>query len=287
MTLTINLSRVKNNYLRLKESLPQALIFYAIKANYDKQILKTLSNLDCGAEVCSEYEYTLARKAGFKRIMINGFVKPLKCFMQNAESISQEIRGLRGARMRIKQDSKVGLSEDEILCCHWDCISFHTSRARINEWKELLDKAIILSEKTRAKYINAGGGINQERINELKKIKKKIIIEPGRELVENAGELTSKVLAVKGNNVIISTGINFFNKLSMSKYNIDVVGREQDKRTMTYQVCGPIPTDIDSIGNYNLPEVKAGDTLRIKNCGAYTLSTANNWTRLKPRIKYD
>jgi len=275
---------VKENYSRLKEF----LVFYAIKANYDTRILKTLARLGCGAEVCSEHEYQTARRAGFKRIMINGFVKPLKCFMQNAESISQEIKGLRGARIRVRPDSKIGLSDEEILCSHWDCIAFHTSRAGLDEWKGLLKKAILLADKTHADYINAGGGINKERIEELRKIKnKKIIIEPGRELVENACELTSKVLAVKNNNVVIDTGINFFSKLSMSRYDVEVIGKENEKRNRTYKVCGPIPTDIDSIGNYNLPEVRPGDTLRIKNCGAYTMSLASNWTRQKPRIKYE
>lgn len=281
--LIIYTERVKKNYEELKNALPEAIIAYAIKANYDKSILKILKELGSAAEVCSEYEYEIAKKIGFKKIIINGFLlKPLPCYLQNVEYLNQEVLNLRGARMRLGSTSKMGLSDDEILSRKWDAVSFHSSRAKIGEWRGYLSKAIKLADKTQACIIDAGGGINRERINALKKIDKQIIIEPGTQLVENAVELLAEVLMIKGQNVIIDTGINFFNKLSMSRYEVEVVDREKEKRNKVYRVCGPIPTDLDSIGSYNLPELKAGDKLRIKNCGAYTMSLASDWTRRRP-----
>jgi hypothetical protein len=63
------------------------------------------------------------------------------------------------------------------------------------------------------------------------------------------------------------------------------LAKKTRKRKQDLQGLRPIPTDIDSIGNYNLPEVRPGDTLRIKNCGAYTMSLASNWTRQKTKNK--
>jgi|GEM_PF-3235742 len=285
-TFQINLNKVKKNYEELVKELPNAVIAYALKANYDKRILKTLSELGCAAEVCSENEYELARKAGFKRIIINGFVvKPLKCYLQNVELIDQEVNGLRGVRMKLEEKSKVGVSENEIKGT-WDCIAFHSSRAGISEWKLVLERALKLAERTGARMIDAGGGINKDRIELLKKIDKKLIIEPGRQLVEEACSLRTRVIAVKGSNVIIDTGISFFNKLSMSKYEVIALGRENEKKNKQYRVCGPVPTDLDNIGCYSLPELKAGDELLIKNCGAYTLSLSSDWVNKKPAITY-
>ncbi len=283
--IIIHLSKVKENYERLKKALPNAIIAYALKANYDKRILKTLKEQGSAVEICSEYEYEIAKKIGFEKIIINGFItKQLKCCLQNVESAEQKVLGLRGARMKLFKDSKIGLNEKEILKSKWDCISFHSSRAKTSEWKKYLKKALRLADKTSAGIIDAGGGINEEKIKLLKKTDKKLIIEPGRALVENACELKTRILMIKGKNVIIDTGINFFNKLSMSKYEVEVIGKENEKKNHVYRVCGPIPTDIDNIGKHNLPRVKAGDCLRIKNCGAYTMSMASNWTRKKPRI---
>ncbi|MBD3311968.1 hypothetical protein GF352_00730 [archaeon] len=283
--LEVNPEKAKKNYEELKKELPNAVIAYALKANYDPRILKTLSKAGCGAEVCSEYEYRLAKRKGFEKIIINGYVKPMNCWLQNVEETGLKIKGLKGARIKPFNTSKLGLSEEEILKKEWDCIAYHSSRTSINEWKKILEKARKLTRKTGAELIDAGGGLTTERIKLLKKIDN-LIIEPGRALVENTCTLKTRVLAVKDENVIIDTGLNFFNKLSMSNYQVEVKGKENKKKSRAYRVCGPVPTDLDNIGKHNLPLVKKNDTLIIKNCGAYTTSMASNWTRKKPVPKY-
>lgn len=284
--LLINLSRVKDNYNNLRAALPKALIAYALKANYDKKILKTLNGLGCAVEVCSEYEYGIAKKNGFKTVIVNGFVKPLKCFLQNVEDVNQKvISDKRGVRLSLEKNSKVGLSEKEIKG-RWDCIAFHSSKAKLSDWKEKLNKALMIADNVGADYFDIGGGVNEERIKLLNMISKNLIIEPGRQLVENACELVTEVLMIKDDNVIIDTGFNFFNKLSMSRYEVEVIGRENEKRNHIYRICGPIPTDLDNIGKYGLPQVKTGDKLRIKNCGAYNMNLASDWVREKPLVSY-
>jgi diaminopimelate decarboxylase len=274
----INLKKVKENYLIMKEELPNAIIAYALKANYDKKILKTLKDLGCSAEVCSDYELGIAKRIGFKKIIRNGYGKG-NAWLRNVEVIEDRAntKGLIGARLRLSEKSKLGISEKEILSQKWDCIAIHTR----NEFKKSLNKAIRIGKKVGAKYIDAGGGISPERIKLLKKVNN-LIIEPGRDLVENACRAISKVLAVKGKKVIIDCGMNFLNKFSNSKFKVTAPG----KKDHGYKVYGPIPTDIDNIGNHNLPRLKRGDEVVIENAGAYTLSMASNWTQRIPKIKY-
>ncbi len=277
MILFINPEKARLNYLKLKEALPNAIIAYAIKANYDKKILSALAKEGCAAEVCSDYEHIIAKKAGFKRIIRNGFGKLRAAWLTNVEDVNAPVMGMKGARLHLNEKSKMGIDEKELLKHKWDCIAFHTR----DGFKEALKKAENIAAKTGAGFIDVGGGINEERIKLLKG-KENIIVEPGRYLVEDACEVVSKVLAVKGDKIIIDCGMNFLNKFSNSRFVVTAQG----KKNRSYKVFGPIPTDIDNIGVHNLPELKAGDEVIIKNAGAYTLSMASAWTRPLPKIRY-
>lgn len=279
---TINLKKVKDNYERLKKELPDALIAYALKANYDTKILKALASLGCSAEVCSEYEHAMALRAGFKKIIRNGFSPSGKAWLTNVEDLSDipKIKGLIGARLSLDPKSKLGLPEGEILTRKWDCISIHTRE----DFTNALLKAEEIANKVSAKYVDAGGGFSIDRLDVLKKIRHALIIEPGRYLVSNACELICKVLAVKNDKIIIDAGMNLLNKFADNKYNVRA--EKQGTRNHAYKIYGPIPTDIDSIGTHNLPLLEKGDTLVIENAGAYTLSMFSKWILPKPRIKY-
>lgn len=302
----INLGKVKENYLKLKDLLPKQIIAYALKANYDEKILRTLASEGCYAEACSLYEFEKADKAGFDKIILNGFhtkndlIKIKNAFLINVESakelsILKEIKysGLIGARIKIKENSKLGLTKNEILNNKFDCVSFHTgTQFKEEDFFNNLKTANELAEKVGAKYIDVGGGYG-ERINEtfIKKVlastNKKLIIEPGRLLVGNACELICDIIEIKGSNIIIDTGFNFLSKISESKYEVEVIGKEKNIRNKVYSICGPIPTDLDSIGKYSLPIISENDKIKIKNCGAYTLSLASKFTRELPKIIYN
>ncbi len=278
----INLKKIEENYIKLKELLPDAIIAYALKANYDKRILSILSSLGCYAEVCSLYEYNIAKKY-FKHIIKNGF-GVCNAWLVNLENVHDRprVNNLIGARIR-QDKSKLGIDPEEIKKYKWDCVSFHTRK----NFKEMLNLAVSLADITDAEYIDVGGGfreeIDHERISLIKSIKKKVIVEPGRYLVANACEVISKVIAVKDDIIVIDCGMNFLNKFSNSKY---IVVSEKPGPKKPYKVCGPIPTDIDNIGFHNLPKLEKGDKVIIKNAGAYTLSMASNWTHKIPKIIY-
>lgn len=285
-TFTINTEQAKKNYTELCKALPDALIAYAIKANYDKKILATLAREGCLAEACSDYEHKIAEKAGFKKVIRNGYGRLRKAWLTNAETIEQreQIKGLIGARLRLDPKSKLGIDEKDIIKHKWDCIGVHTRE----NLKQALNKAEEIAQQTEAEYVDAGGGLREEldkeRINTLKTVKHKLIIEPGRYLVANACEIISKVLAVKEDKLIIDCGMNILNKFSDARYTVKTL--KTGTKNHAYKIYGPIPTDIDNIGTHNLPEMKKGDEIIIGNAGAYTLSLSSNWVYPKPRIKY-
>ncbi len=282
----INLNKVKNNYLSLKKFFPNAIIAYALKANYDKKILRTLSSIGCAAEVCSEYEYQIAINNGFKKIIRNGFNPSGEAWLTNISDINDKnkIKGLIGARIQLSNKSKLGISDELIINNQWDCISFHTR----DNFNQALSKAINLAEKTGAKIIDVGGGIreelDEERIKLLSNINQQLIIEPGRYLVANACRVITRVISVKDDKAVIDVGMNFLNKFSNSKYIVKSL--KEGRNNHSYKIFGPVPTDIDNIGVYNLPELSVGDKLIIENAGAYTLSMASNWTHRIPIIRY-
>lgn len=85
----VNLPVVRANYLAFRNAIQnhdrQDVIAYSIKANYDSQILKTLSALGAHMEVCSEFEYQIAKKYvnTSRDVIINGFQSSCATFLQN------------------------------------------------------------------------------------------------------------------------------------------------------------------------------------------------------------
>ena len=156
-------------------------------------------------------------------------------------------------------------------------------------------------------YLNIGGGLGiiyaQEKpqtaeefsrkvLPILKNTGLKIILEPGRFIVGNAGILVTKVLYLKKtplkNFVIVDAGMNDLIRPSLygAYHEIPPLRRTQDagRRTNKVDVVGPICESGDFFAkDRRLPEVKEGDYLSIMGAGAYGFSMASNYNcRLKP-----
>jgi len=58
----VDLGKVRNNYLRFRENLPGVQVYYAVKANSDPLIVKTLYDLGASFDVASLPEFHLVRK---------------------------------------------------------------------------------------------------------------------------------------------------------------------------------------------------------------------------------
>lgn len=78
-TLVINLDRIKERFIELQETLKEAKIYYAVKANDHQEILALLNDLGSGYEVASSWELEKVLRLGVdgSRIISSNPVKPL------------------------------------------------------------------------------------------------------------------------------------------------------------------------------------------------------------------
>ncbi len=115
---------------------------------------------------------------------------------------------------------------------------------------------------------------------------KKLMIEPGRSLVGNAGVCLTEVLYIKpshereGKNFcIIDAAMNDLPRPAMYQAFHAIVPVADDKKELvaTYDVVGPVCESGDWIGRDRVLSVAAGDHLAVLSAGAYCMSMASNY----------
>ena len=190
------------------------------------------------------------------------------------------------------------------------CLSVHIG-SQILDYKPYLKMMKVIDgiiQKTNFKfeYIDLGGGMGIEynkdskKLNYkkysliikkfLKKHKVKIIFEPGRSIVGNAGILISKVIYLKSsenkNFVILDAAMNDFMRPALygSKHQIVPAKKNRTIIKKIHDFVGPIceTTDIFlSVKHYQ--KIKENDTMVICDVGAYGIVLASNYNlRTKP-----
>ncbi|CAN5917165.1 diaminopimelate decarboxylase [soil metagenome] len=112
--------------------------------------------------------------------------------------------------------------------------------------------------------------------------KRKLIIEPGRSLVGNAGVCVTEVLYTKPgedkNFCIIDAAMNDLPRPAMYQAFQNIVPLQTRSGTRTiYDVVGPICESGDWIGRDRALDVQAGDLLAVLSSGAYCMSMASNY----------
>ncbi len=112
----------------------------------------------------------------------------------------------------------------------------------------------------------------------------KIVLEPGRYLMGNAGLLLTKTLYVKKGDtrqyVILDAGMNDLMRPSLydayheiRPVKIDTAASEQD-----YDIVGPVCETGDTFAKaYKLPELQTGDLVAIMSAGAYGFTMASTY----------
>ena len=111
---------------------------------------------------------------------------------------------------------------------------------------------------------------------------KKLMIEPGRSLVGNAGVCVTEVLYIKPgeqkNFCIIDAAMNDLPRPAMYQaFHAIVPLSLTDKQVATYDVVGPVCESGDWIGRDRELNVAAGDYLAVLSAGAYCMSMASNY----------
>ena len=111
---------------------------------------------------------------------------------------------------------------------------------------------------------------------------RRLMIEPGRSLVGNAGVCLSEVQYLKPgeqkNFCIIDAAMNDLPRPAMYEAFHQIVPLTlTDATTQVYDVVGPVCESGDWIGRDRALNVQSGDTLAVLSAGAYCMSMASNY----------
>jgi diaminopimelate decarboxylase len=112
---------------------------------------------------------------------------------------------------------------------------------------------------------------------------RKLIIEPGRSLVGNAGVCVTEVLFTKPgedrNFCIVDAAMNDLPRPAMYQafHRIEAVGANKHGAPLQYDVVGPVCESGDWIGRDRELDVRAGDYVAVFSAGAYCMSMASNY----------
>mgnify|MGYP001356034315 CR=1 FL=1 len=212
-----------------------------------------------------------------------------------------------------KQD-KFGLTKNNFLSLvekckkskflNLKCLSVHigsqiTSHTPYSNMLKVISD-VIKKSKFNFEYVDLGGGmgikytkssksLDYKKYNKsikkfLQKNKTKIIFEPGRSIIGNAGLLVSKVQFIKkGHNknfIILDAGMNDFMRPALydARHNIIPVLKRKKKISGNIEFVGPICESTDTFLKYkNYSFLKENDLVAITNVGAYGSTLSSNY----------
>lgn len=335
-----------------------ALVCYAMKANSNQAVLRTLAKLGAGADVVSEGELRRALAAGIpaSRIMFSGVAKTARemdfalaagihCF--NVES-EPELELLSGRAVAVGRTAPVSLriNPDVDARTHKKIstgkaenkfgIAWQRARAvyaraaelpgikvigidthigsQITELQPFDDAFALLAELVATlradghaiQHVDLGGGLGipyrtdnsppplpdayAEIVRKhVTSLGLKVIFEPGRLIVGNAGILVSEVIYVKEgdakNFLIVDAAMNDLIRPTLydAFHEIKpVVLPAPDTPRMIVDVVGPVCETGDFLGHdRDLPRLASGDLIAVGTAGAYGAVQAGTYnTRL-------
>jgi len=142
-------------------------------------------------------------------------------------------------------------------------------------------------------YADKITSVIKKKCEELKLALPRLIIEPGRVIVGQAGVALYRVGSIKdipGVRCYVSVdggmADNIRPALYGSKYEALVANKAAEKNTSKVTIAGKFCESGDVlISDINLPPITSGDVLAVADCGAYCLSMASNYNAsLKPAV---
>jgi ornithine decarboxylase len=351
--LVLDTTYVKENYYKLKNSINDVEIFYAVKANSHTSILKTLRDLGASFDVASKGEIeklmnlgistdkmsfgnTIKKEKDIKFAWDNG----VEYFAVDSEMEVEKIaRNAPGAKVygRLSMSSndsdwplsgKFGTDVDHLIEILKYAkrkglipygVSFHVGSQSYNKykWKEAILNASEVFEKLHKqkidlKMLNLGGGIPVKHTKPVPEVEEigeiinesieeylgwvkglRVLSEPGRSMVGNAGIIASRVLlrSRKGtqNWVFLDTGVfhGLMETIENFRYEVLVEGKEYSETT-TMTLAGPTCDSVDTIyDEIELPiNIDYNDIVYFINAGAYTNEYATSFNGIEPLKVY-
>ena len=273
-----------------------------ISSAIDKKIL--LINAESKSEILEIEKIAKIKK---KKVKIGIRLNP----NTDAKTLSQISTG--------KKENKFGVTEKTFLdlvnyvkkskFLELKCLSVHIG-SQILDYKpyekmlSVLDK-VIKKSKFNFEYIDLGGGmgIDYEQKNKkldlkkyafnikkfLKRNNSKIIFEPGRYIIANAGYLISKIIYIKEGNkkdfIILDTAMNDFMRPALynAKHHIIPSKKSNLKSNKVYEFVGPICESTDKFSTFEFfQKLNEKDLVVICDVGAYGMSLSSNYN-LRPK----
>jgi len=217
-----------------------------------------------------------------------------------------------------KEGDKFGINEKEFLTLakyaklskflQLKCLSVHIgsqilSHKPYEKMLKVIDR-LIKKSYHEFEFVDLGGGIgisyekNSKKFNFktynylinkfLKKNNCKIIFEPGRSIIGNAGILISKIIYIKKNKnknfVILDAGMNDLIRPALYGTKHQIIPSKKNKNTLskTFEFVGPICESTDKFLTIKkFQSIKEGDIVIICDVGAYGMSLSSNYN-LRP-----
>lgn len=214
-------------------------------------------------------------------------------------------------------ESKFGIPpeaiEQEILA-HWDrydavqLLGFHlhigSQITSARPFVQAIQRVGALIERLRRhghtlEWLNLGGGLGIVYKDErpqtaqafakavlpwLVPLRVKLLLEPGRFIVGNAGILVTQILYLKrtfGKRfLVVDAGMNDLIRPALYRAYHEIVPTMQNSRAATqrYDVVGPVCESADVLAtNRRLPQVKPGQFVAVLGAGAYGFTMASNY----------
>jgi diaminopimelate decarboxylase len=220
------------------------------------------------------------------------------------------------------QDNKFGIDKDTVvkifnqkrIFSHLDILGLHIHiGSQITEsapFVEAIKRVSSLIEALRRQghrieYLNIGGGLGIIYHNEkpqtakefaravmplIKRLKMRLILEPGRFISGNSGILVTKVLYVKSaphkNFIIVDAGMNDLMRPSLYGAYHEILPLRQRRFSATrhkFDVVGPICESGDFLAKDRLlPIVAEGEYMAVMGAGGYGFSMSSNYNA-RPR----
>ena len=172
---------------------------------------------------------------------------------------------------------------------------------------EALDKLLLLIDQLAEQgitlhHIDLGGGLGiryqdeaaptvksylQPLLHKLKDRKLKVLVEPGRRLVGNAGALLTRVEYLKpgevNNFAIVDAAMNDLARPTLYDAWHDIVPvTPRHGEAKTWEIVGPICESGDFLGHQRALNIEAGDLLAVLSAGAYGMAMSSNYNT-RPR----
>ena len=163
----------------------------------------------------------------------------------------------------------------------------------------------LAAEGVKLRYLDLGGGLgityNEEEpplpsefAAALKKVLEgrdlKLILEPGRVIVGNAGVMLARVLLTKKGekNFLITDGAmnDLMRPCLYGSYHGIKPVKSEDRQSLQVDVVGPICESSDFLAkDRELPEMEAGELIAVMSAGAYGFAMSSNYNSRRRAVE--